>query len=102
MDELHILLTPNKEHRKVFPDVLFVGFRNGKSLEDYLVRAKSFRLDEIGKRELCGKKNLIGLWFYKYYRNFYYRSMPRNFCHSERSFELWFRKSASPIKMESL
>ena len=40
MEELHILLTPNKEHRKVFPDVPVVGFRNRKSLKDYLVRAK--------------------------------------------------------------
>ena len=30
MEELHILLTPNKEHKKVFPDVPVVGFRNGK------------------------------------------------------------------------
>ena len=27
--ELHILLTPNKEHRKVFPNVHIVGFQNG-------------------------------------------------------------------------
>ena len=32
MEELHILLTPNKEHKKVFPDVPVVGFWNGKSL----------------------------------------------------------------------
>ena len=29
MEELHTLLTPNKDHRKVFPDVPVVGFRNG-------------------------------------------------------------------------
>ena len=40
MEELHILLTPNKEYKKVFPDMPFVGFQNGKSLKDYLVRAK--------------------------------------------------------------
>ena len=34
MEELHILLTPNKEHRKVFSDVHVVGFRDGKSLKD--------------------------------------------------------------------
>ena len=37
--ELHSLLAPDKEHKKVFPDVLVVGFRNGKSLKDYLARA---------------------------------------------------------------
>ena len=31
MEELHILLTPNKEHKKVFPNVPVVGFRNGRS-----------------------------------------------------------------------
>ena len=28
--ELHILLTPDKEHKKVFQDIPVVGFRNGK------------------------------------------------------------------------
>ena len=32
MEELHISLAPNKEHRKVFTDVPFVGFGNGKSI----------------------------------------------------------------------
>ena len=39
MEELHILLTSNKEHKKVFPNVPVIGFRNGKSLKDFLVRA---------------------------------------------------------------
>ena len=56
MEELHILLTPNKEHKKVFPDVPVVGFRNGKSLKDYLVRSKLPKLDESGRCEPCGKK----------------------------------------------
>ena len=55
MEELHIS-TPNKEHKKVFPDVPVVGFRNGKSLKDYLVRAKLPKLDESGRCEPCGKK----------------------------------------------
>ena len=46
MEELHILLTPNKEHKKVFSDVSVVGFRSGKSLKDYLVKAKLPKLDE--------------------------------------------------------
>ena len=39
MEELHILLTPNKEYKKVFPNVPVIGFRNGKSLKDFLVKA---------------------------------------------------------------
>ena len=38
MEELHVLLTPNKKHKKVFPNVPISGFRNGKSLKDLLVR----------------------------------------------------------------
>ena len=50
MEELHILLT--QEHKKVFADVPLVGFRNGKSLKDYLVRAKLSKLDvnHVGKK----------------------------------------------------
>ena len=38
MEELHILLTSNKEHRKVFPNVPTIWFQIDKSLKDYLVR----------------------------------------------------------------
>ena len=40
LQELHILLSPDKEHHKVFEDITVVGFRNGKSLKDHMVRAK--------------------------------------------------------------
>ena len=33
LQELHLLLAPDKEHKKVFPDVPVVGFSNGKSLK---------------------------------------------------------------------
>ena len=61
MEELHILLTPNKEHKKVFPDVPVVGFRNGKRLKGCLVRAKLSKLEESGRCEPCWEKNLLGL-----------------------------------------
>ena len=56
MEELHILLTPNKEHKKVFPKVLVIGFRNGLSLKDFLVRATLPILNESGRCEPCGEK----------------------------------------------
>ncbi|XP_057296197.1 uncharacterized protein LOC130625148 [Hydractinia symbiolongicarpus] len=40
LSKIHLLLTPNEEHRKVFPNVPIVGFKKGKSLQDFLVRAK--------------------------------------------------------------
>ena len=39
MEQLHILLTPDKDHKKVFPNGQVITFRNGKSLKDFLVRA---------------------------------------------------------------
>lgn len=43
MKKLHILLTPNKEHKKSFPK----AFSNGKSLKDYLVRVTLTKLNDV-------------------------------------------------------
>ena len=48
LQELHILLTPDLEHKKVFQDIPVVGFCNGKSLKDHLVRAKLPNVEKIG------------------------------------------------------
>ena len=57
LQELHILLTPGEEHKKVFQDIHVVGFRNGKSLKDHLVRAKLPNVETTGRSESCGKGN---------------------------------------------
>ena len=56
LSNIHILLTPNKEHEKVFQQVPVVGFRRGKSLKDILVRAKLPK-EESGYKGCkgCGK-----------------------------------------------
>ena len=59
LQELHLLLAPDKEHEKVFPDVPVVGFRNGKSLKDHLVRATLPKANETGRCEPCGKKTCL-------------------------------------------
>ena len=59
LQELHLLLASDKEHKKVFPDVSVVGFRNGKSLKDYLVRAALPKTNETGRCEPCGKKTCL-------------------------------------------
>ena len=59
LHELHLLLAPDKEHKKVFPDVPIVGFCNGKSLKDYLVRAALPKTNETGRCEPCGKKTCL-------------------------------------------
>ena len=48
LQELHLLLAPDKEHKKVFPDAPVVGFRNGKSLKDYLVEQLYLKLMKMG------------------------------------------------------
>ena len=40
LQELHILVTPDQEHKKVFQDIPVIGFRNEKSLTDHLVVTK--------------------------------------------------------------
>ena len=57
LEELQILLVPDKEHQKVFPKVPIVGFRNGKSLKDHLVRASLPILNQTLGSEPCGKRN---------------------------------------------
>ena len=59
LQKLHLLLTPDKEHKMVFRDVPVVGFRNGKSLKDYLFRAALPKINETGRCEACG--NLFSL-----------------------------------------
>ena len=55
---IHVILTSDKEHQKVFGDIPIVGFRRGKSLKDMLVRAKVPPVVEIeGKSEGCLKKS---------------------------------------------
>ena len=57
LQELHILLTPDQEHKTVFQDIAVVRFRNGKSLKDPLVKAKLLNLETKGRIESCGKGN---------------------------------------------
>ena len=59
LQKLHLLLASDKEHRKVFPDVPVVGFRNGKSLKDYLVRATLPKANGTRRCEPCGKKTCL-------------------------------------------
>ena len=54
LQKLHILLTPDQEHKKVFQDIPVVGFRNGKSLKDHLVRAKLPNVEIAEKSESSG------------------------------------------------
>ena len=59
LPEIHLLLAPNKERKKIFPNIPVVGFRNDKSLKDYLVRALLPRTNETGRCEPCREKTCL-------------------------------------------
>ena len=57
LNKIHLLLTPDKEHQEVFRSIPVVGFKRGKSLQDYLVRAKVKENNQDGESQKCkGKK----------------------------------------------
>ena len=53
------MLALDKEHKRVFTNLPVVGFSNGKSLEDYLVREALPKINETGRSESCGKKTCL-------------------------------------------
>ena len=55
LEEPQILLAPDKEHKNVFPEVRIVGFRNGESFKDYLVRTALPKTDNAGGSKPCGE-----------------------------------------------
>ena len=58
LNNIHLLLTPDAEHRKVFSTVPIVGFKKGKSLKEFLVRAKVAPLldNSVKGSKGCGKR----------------------------------------------
>ena len=56
LEELHILLAPDEQHRKVFTDAPRIGFKNGKGLKDTLVRSVLPKIDVAGNFGPCGGK----------------------------------------------
>ena len=57
MEKLQILLAPDKENPKVFPNFPIVEFLNGKSLKNHLVRPSLPVLNQTLGSEPCRKRN---------------------------------------------
>ena len=57
LQELHLLLTPDQAHKKVFSEVPIIGFKNAKSLKDHFVRAVLPQLDRGGRSKPCERGN---------------------------------------------
>ena len=58
LQELHIPLTPDQEHKTDIQDIPVSGFHNVKSLKDQLVRTKLPNAEETGRSKPCAKRNL--------------------------------------------
>ena len=57
LSNTNLLLTPDAQHRKVFPEVAIVSFKRGKILKDLLVRAKvPVEKETDGKSCRCQRK----------------------------------------------
>ena len=56
LEELHILLAPDEQHKKILIDIPRIGFKYGKSLKDYLVRSVLPKIDVAGNSGPCGGK----------------------------------------------
>ena len=54
LEELHILLAPDEQHRKVFAEIPRIGFKIGKSLKGHLVRSVLSKIDVAGNSGPCG------------------------------------------------
>ena len=48
LEELHVILAFDDDHKKVFPDVPMISFKINKNLKAQLVRSQLPDLDEVG------------------------------------------------------
>ena len=55
-EELHVILASDDGHKKVFPDVPMIGFKNNTNLKAHLVRSQLPDLDEVDRSKPCGEK----------------------------------------------
>ena len=56
LKELLVILACDEDHKKLFPEVPFIGFKNSKNLNSHLVRAGLADITEVGRCEACGGK----------------------------------------------
>ena len=56
LKKLHIILACDENHKKVFPEVPVIGFKDNKNLKSYLVRANLPDINEVGRYEPCIEK----------------------------------------------
>ena len=56
LKEWHVILVSHEAHKKAFPEVPIIGFKNKKNLKPHLIIAVLPDLNEVGRCEPCGGK----------------------------------------------
>ena len=56
LKELLVVLACDEDNKKVFPEVLIIGFKTSKNLNWHLVRAALPDIVQLGRCEPCGGK----------------------------------------------
>ena len=56
LQELNLLLAPDKEYKKVFPNESVVAFRNSKNVKDMFFRVVLPKINETGDLTHVGRK----------------------------------------------
>ena len=86
LEELHVIPASEDEHKKVFPDVPMIGFKNNKNLKAHLVRSQLPDLDEVGRSKPCGGKSKICCEQYTGSTKTKFRSRANNYKSTQRKF----------------
>ena len=56
LKELHVILACDEDHKKVFPEVPIIGFKNNRNLKSHLVRAALPDINEVSRYESSSGK----------------------------------------------
>ena len=56
LKELHIILACVEDHKKVFPEVPIICFKNNNNLKSHLVRVAVSGIKKVGRWKLCSSK----------------------------------------------
>ena len=60
LKELHVILACDEDHKKVFPKVPIIVFKNNENLKSHLLRAAVPDINEVGRCKPCvGKKQEV-------------------------------------------
>ena len=56
LKELHVILACDEDHKKVFPEVPIIGFKNNRNLKSHVVRVALSDINQVGRCKPCAGK----------------------------------------------